>query len=102
MLANLDFVISLPSQESSIYVLVGVNDSRQVNLARSNLRLEFRRDPTTPQNQLSSCNTFNPIYTCNSLRRIGGINNNRLLGRFICHEVGIVVALPRPFRIDLE
>lgn len=56
MSANLYyFVLFLPIHESSIHILVSVNNGRQVNLARINLRLEFRRNPVIPQHQ------FQPI-----------------------------------------
>jgi hypothetical protein len=42
------FVLFLPVHESSIHILVSVNNGRQVNLARINLRLEFRRNPAIP------------------------------------------------------
>lgn len=42
------FVLFLPACESSVHILVCVNNGRQVNLARSNLRLELRRNPAIP------------------------------------------------------
>lgn len=35
------------------------------------------------------------------LRRIGWIDNSRLLCRLVCHQVGIVVALPGPCVVSI-
>ena len=67
------------------------DNSRELDLPRVDLRLQLRG-----HSALELARLHDPEI--NVLGRIGRVDNDRLLGRFIGHQVGIVVALPGPWR----
>lgn len=76
-------------------ILVGVDNSSQVNLPSLELGLEHGGHSTQ---LVQNCLPLLPNTTGDKLGRIGRINNNRLLGRLVCHQIGIVIAFSGPWK----
>lgn len=75
-----------------------IHNGHQINFSSADLRLQLRGNPRIQSQQLNNFSSCHEPWAglADILRGIGRIDNDRLLRRLICDQVGIVIAFPGP------